>query len=499
MKNTDKGTIRDPDATIPPRRVRVRVPVLSAITGGVGMGLFLVILPASVSMRDIWESISVSIGTGLISTSFIGLVLELIWGKMRVEIAREQLLPITSEIERVAHDFCEKVGDVSESTLENFTNFTSRLQKLQGRLEAFENLGLSYCHPSRKEAIDTFLGYVNLQFDNKAACKTDEENSPCLKPINIVSSSARGLIGYLDRNPSAGQCKWRSSMLEHSGTFRILLTHPSYAHLRQPAEERSVGDIEAEIIKTMVFLHCVCGMKSSSLRLYRGSPTVFLIEIGDHVLLNPYSYGKMAMDTLCLEFNTAPSQPSDALVKKTGKTYVEEFAKKHFHEPWSFGTQCSKRVDGKLLVNIIDNVEDILKAFLECTINEKILRFTLSQVHELDEFVVSLGKEYDFKNKIPEKYPFMTCVTNNQYATRKDDEMSDEDRTTLKSCIDKNAGNLDLFFCSSFHLLANKHLTCFIVFKILTNGCPNGLSYPQIILHDFSKMVRYIAEQDVYD
>ena len=160
MKNTDKDTIRDPDATIPPRRVRV--PVLSAITGGVGMGLFLVILPASVSMRDIWESISVSIGTGLISTSFIGLVLELLWGKMRVEIAREQLSPITSEIEKVAHDFCEKVGDVSERTLENFTDFTSRLQKLQGRLEAFENLGLSYCHPSRKEAIDTFLEYVNL-------------------------------------------------------------------------------------------------------------------------------------------------------------------------------------------------------------------------------------------------------------------------------------------------------------------------------------------------
>ena len=436
MKNTDKDTIRDPDATIPPRRVRV--PVLSAITGGVGMGLFLVILPASVSMRDIWESISVSIGTGLISTSFIGLVLELLWGKMRVEIAREQLSPITSEIEKVAHDFCEKVGDVSERTLENFTDFTSRLQKLQGRLEAFENLGLSYCHPSRKEAIDTFLEYVNLQFDNKVACNIDEENSPCLKPINIVSSSARGLIGYLDRAPSAGQRKWRSSMLEHSGIFRILLTHPSYAHLRQPAEERGVGDIEAEIIKTMVFLHCVCGMGNSSLRLYRGSPTVFLIEIGDHVLLNPYSYGKMAMETLCLEFNTALSQPSDALVKKTGKTYVEEFAKKHFHEPWSFGTQCGKRVNGKLLVNIIDNVEDILKAFKECTINgnEKILRFTLSQVHEIDEFVASLGEEYKFKNKMSGKYPFMTCINNNQYVTRKDDEVSDEDRATLKSCID---------------------------------------------------------------
>jgi len=442
VKNTGKDTTRDPDATIPPRQVRVRarVPVLSAITGGVGMGLFLVILPASVSMPDVWGSISVSIGTGLISTSFIGLVLELLWGKMRVEIARKQLSPITSVIEKVALDFCKKVGDVSERTLENFTNFTSRLQKLQGRLEAFENLGLSYCHPSRKEATDTFLKYVNLQFDNKAACNTDEENSPCLKQINIVSSSARGLIGYLDRDPSAEQCKWRLSMLEHPGIFQILLTHPSYAHLRQPAEERGVGDIEAEIIKTMVFLHCVCGMENSSLRLYRGSPTVFLIEIGDHVLLNPYSYGKMAMDTLCLEFNTAPSQHSDALVKKTGKTYVEDFAKKHFHEPWSFGTQCGNRVDGKLLVKVINTVEDILKAIMECTINrsEKTLRFTLAQVHELDEFVDSLGKEYNFKNTISEKYPFMTYVINNQYVTRKDDEMSDEDRATLKACIDKD-------------------------------------------------------------
>jgi hypothetical protein len=431
-----KGSRKKPEHYSSARKFRV--PVLSAISGGIGMGLCLVMLPASTSMSNIWKSISISIGTGLISTSFIGIVLELLWGKMRVEIAKAQLSPITSEIEKVAHDFCEKVGDVSESTLGNFTNFTSRLQKLQGRLEAFESLGLSYCHPSRKEAIDAFLGYANSQFKNKEMCKANNENSPCLKHINIVSSSARGLIGYLDREPSEAQCNWRSYMHKHNKHFQILLTHPSYAHLRQPAEERGVGDIESEIIKTMVFLHCVCGMDNSSLRLYRGSPTVFLMEIGEHVLLNPYSYGKMAMDTLCLEFNTAPSQPDDSLVKKTGKTYVEEFAKKHFHEPWSFGTQCGKRVDGKLLVKVIDDVKDILDAFMECAItgDKKMLRFTLSQVRELDEFVVSLGKEYKFEKNMPGEYPFMTSVNSHGYDTRKDDEMSEKDESLLKSYID---------------------------------------------------------------
>lgn len=438
MNNSGIESIKNDNDPITYPHFRIRLPILSAIFGGIGFGLFLVTLPASIHLPDIWKSISVSIGTGLISTSFIGLVLELLWGKMRAEIAKQQLSPITLQIQKIANEFSHKVKNVSESTLNNFTNFTSRLQKLQGRLEAFESLGLSYCHPSRSEAISAFLEYLNEQFSKKDACNESKSTSPCLTPINIVSSSARGLIGYLDREPSSSQRDWRESMLKHSENFRILLTHPSYAHLRQPAEERGVGDIESEIIKTMVFLHCVCGMKSDSLRLYRGSPTVFLVEVGKHVLVNPYSYGKMAMDTLCLEFNTTPSQPHDELIKKTGKTYVEEFAKKHFHEPWSFGTQCGKRVDGKLLVKVIDKVEDILNAFMECTINgaEKGLRFTISQVHELDEFVASLKSGYKFKNDMPGKYPFMTCLENNKLLFRKDDEMSDIDKKILQSCID---------------------------------------------------------------
>ena len=119
-------------------------------------------------------------------------------------------------------------------------------------------------------------------------------------------------------------------------------------------------------------------MKAAELRLYRGSPTVFAIQVGDHILLNPYPYGTMAMDTLCLEFERG----------KEG-SYIAKFTNMHFNHTWAFIDQPSKTVDGKQLVVGIDSFDDILMAFAECTYlnTPKKLRLTRSQITELDTFV----------------------------------------------------------------------------------------------------------------
>jgi hypothetical protein len=218
--------------------------------------------------------------------------------------------------------------------------------------------------------------------------------------INIVSSSARGLMGYIDREPSQLQRAWRELITRQPKSFRLLLTHPAFAHLRQPAEERASGDIELEILKTAIYLHCVAGMKSNELRFYRGSPTVFAIQVGDHILVNPYPYGTMAMDTLCLEFERG----------KEG-SYIAKFMNMHFNHTWAFMDQPSKTVDYKPLIAGIDKFDDILEAFSECTFlnNPKRLRLTASQVEELDTFTGTTLKKMGtaFIIAPPDSSPFM--------------------------------------------------------------------------------------------
>jgi len=218
-------------------------------------------------------------------------------------------------------------------------------------------------------------------------------------------------MGYLDRQAHRIQKEWRELITKAPKSFKILLTHPAYAHLRQPAEERSSGDIELEILKTAIYLHCVAGMTEDELRFYRGSPTVFLIMAGKHILLNPYPYGKMAMDTLCLEFES-----------DSEGSYVADFAGMHFDHTWAFIHQNSKMVDGKPLVEGINNFDQILKAFSECTFlnDEKKLRLTRAQVEELDTFTCQTlsSEEIKFSLEPPKDNPFKRYFNENHLTCR---------------------------------------------------------------------------------
>jgi hypothetical protein len=216
-------------------------------------------------------------------------------------------------------------------------------------------------------------------------------------------------MGYIDRDPTQLQKAWRDLITNYPKNFRILLTHPAFAHLRQPAEERSYGDIELEILKTAIFLYYVAGMESTELRLYRGSPTVFAIQAGEHILVNPYPYGTMAMETLCLEFERGQEN-----------SYIARFMSMHFNHTWAFIDQPSKVVDGKPLVVGIDKFEDILQAFSECTFlnDAKKLRLTEAQVNELDVFTYRTLKKTikSFAIEPPDNGPrFMDYVKNSGF------------------------------------------------------------------------------------
>ncbi|MDP8225931.1 MAG: hypothetical protein P9L99_21400 [Candidatus Lernaella stagnicola] len=349
---------------------------------GLVVGALLTILSQTVGTDTVFRFVLLNLGCALVATVFISILLDLFWSKERAAVEKKELEPL----------------------FKKFQDFTEKLNKLEGRLEAFKQLGLDYCNATRYDALERFLNIAK----DVVAVSSNEQQKPAIT-IDIVSSSARGLVGYLDREAPSIQMEWRSLITEYPRYFRVLLTHPAYAHLRQPAEERSSGDIELEILKTAIYLHCVAGIDSRNLRFYRGSPTLFLIKINRHVLLNPYPYGKMAMDTLCLEFESDDEEG-----------YVANFAKMHFDHTWAFLHQDSKRVDGNKLVEGIDSMEDILQSFSECSFlhEPRKLRLTTHQVLELDTFVniilrkgtVRLRKEIQterpFKEYLEEKRLF---------------------------------------------------------------------------------------------
>lgn len=381
IDNSDKRTLHGVYATI-------------IIAGGILIGIVLTLVASLFTTGSIEYNLATNIGSGLIATALIGLILELVWSNQRTQAEKSELQPIYDKLEDV-HD---RLKDVPE-----------QLEKLEGRLEAFKQLGFNNCYASRNDALQAFLNYAQgmVKPDEPPDLSNMSERS-LQTTINIVSSSARGLMGYIDREPSQLQKAWRDLITRHPKHFRLLLTHPAFAHLRQPAEERASGDIELEILKTAIYLHCVAGMTSNELRLYRGSPTVFAIQVGDHILVNPYPYGTMAMDTLCLEFERG----------KEG-TYIAKFMNMHFNHTWAFMDQPSKTVDYKPLIAGIDNFGDILQAFSECTFlnSPKRLRLTTSQVEELDTFTCNTLKRMvkDFALQPPDPGPFMKYVKDNQF------------------------------------------------------------------------------------
>jgi hypothetical protein len=329
------------------------------------------------------NSLWLALGTSLVSTAIIGLLLDLLWSQIRTEAEKRDMKPIFERFDAQA----KKLQDLSKA-----------LKTLLDRDKAFEALGIQHWSHSRTESLVRFLDYAKEKINSGGVPRDDSATGY----VNVVSSSARGLIGYLDREPEEVQREWRDLVKDNAGLFRILLTHPAYAHLRQPAEERSNGDIELEILKSAVYLHCVAKMNDSQLRLYRGSPTVFSIRVGKHILLNPYPYGKMAMETLCLEFEST-----------TDSSYIASFVNKHFNHTWAFFDQDSKQVDGQPLVAGIASFDDILKAFSECTyLNQpKRLRLERSQVKELDHFIRNQSIQNCLQNQPAD--PFTTYVENN--------------------------------------------------------------------------------------
>jgi hypothetical protein len=324
--------------------------LIITLTSLLGLSLTAFSFTKAINLSEALSNILNSVGVGLISASLVSFFLDKIWNKLRSEETKNDIQPIL-----------DKMNDVKE-----------RFEMLEGRIAAFKQVGLNFCHGNRAESLSRFFDIANksIEIANEKKTKTS---------IKIVASSARGLVGFFDRDVDEDiHYKWRDLIDKNGDSFQILLTHPAYAHLRQPAEERSNGAIETEILKSALHFLLVARMNSNHLRFYRGSPTVFMVQVDKEVLINPYPYGNMAMKTLCLEFTG---------YEESG--FINQFTKSHFDHTWAFLDQDDKIIDGKPFVEGIESLESIENAIKECTYlcNNKRLRLTELQVKSLDTFI----------------------------------------------------------------------------------------------------------------
>jgi len=206
------------------------------------------------------------------------------------------------------------------------------LNKTNRFLEESQDLGLVRVYGDRTSALDKFLDYA-LGYVNQLAQETDTEK----KSVVIVGSSLKGIWDdprFADK---------LTKLIERGRTvecrFDFLLTHPHYSRYREGQESREKDDIAKEILHAISWLKARL-VGSDHVKLYKGTPTCFLMATPERMLINPYPYQVEAYRCFCLE--VVPSGSSHSIYS----TYWVN----HYKKPWE--GEIAKE-DHRLVVNAL--------------------------------------------------------------------------------------------------------------------------------------------------
>jgi hypothetical protein len=139
--------------------------------------------------------------------------------------------------------------------------------------------------------VDVFRN--RLEGNSKIMESLAEENSQFF----VVGTSMKGLIGVAFDEEDEYSEVWRAikEALQRKVKINILMINPGVAHYRSRAEGRPDGAIEAEIIENLIYL-VMYKMENPKLadyikiKLYNGTPTMFIMGTTRRMLANPYPY-----------------------------------------------------------------------------------------------------------------------------------------------------------------------------------------------------------------
>lgn len=183
----------------------------------------------------------------------------------------------------------EKVKTTNQGT----QNLIARIAKL---FDASEMAGIEMVYQDRNEALREFAKILE---------NTSDE-------VIIVGSSLLGLYLFITG--------FEDIVSRQPSNFKFILTHPDYSKSREGPEGRDIGVIEGEICEAIHKL-THWGVPIENIKLYKGSPTVFMIVASQHMLLNPYPYGTEAYRCFCIQ------------VSSRGSIY-KQYYDKHYNKIW---------------------------------------------------------------------------------------------------------------------------------------------------------------------
>jgi hypothetical protein len=182
------------------------------------------------------------------------------------------------------------------------------------------------------------LGLVMIYTDRTAALADfalfmlDEARRGGDGKVIIVGSSVRGLLESVKDTP-----KVVKEAIETGCELRILLTHPQYSRYRENQEDRPTGAIEDEIFEGIRKLESCVEVAypdppdlklAPMVKLYKGTPTCFMIVTGDRMLINPYPYEGEAYKNFCVDVSNVEVEDP------TKRTIYSEYMRAHFEKPW---------------------------------------------------------------------------------------------------------------------------------------------------------------------
>lgn len=230
--------------------------------------------------------------------SFSRLLLDKIVPKVDV-IANKQI----ETVDRKVGDLTEKL-DISLRTLSTSTQYLSQSNAL----------GIVMAYPDRRIALEHFLPYLTAYVSNQSLPN---------RSLVLVASSIKGVI---DKFPEIGKMFTQvlETAREKKCDVKILLTHPAYSRYREIQESRQRYDIAKEILHAINWIEAK-GIPSENIKVYKGTPTTFMLATKERMLLNFYPYQTEAFNCFCLE------------VQDTGEDVCiyRSFYDNHFHKPWT--------------------------------------------------------------------------------------------------------------------------------------------------------------------
>ena len=207
---------------------------------------------------------------------------------------------LRSRIDQVAASLASAVG---------------RLNSTTEYLDRSHRLGVRMVYPERKQALHTFLSYAESYVLNDTLPRRE---------LIFVGSSLKGVIQENPNFASQLETILRRAH-EHECSCFFLLTHPFYSRHREAQEDRPVTGIAKDILHAIAWLEARRGDGNNmKIKVYKGTPTSFMISTTERMLINPYPYQVEAYKCFCLEVEA--NENLDALFT----TYHTN----HFYKPW---------------------------------------------------------------------------------------------------------------------------------------------------------------------